>query len=260
MFTTAIGVKEGSGRFFRTTIAASVGLHVAAGTFFVVASFWKITRLSPKAQELIFQPLASPSTSPPESAAAAPSAPVIPKHPNTEPVAPRHEKTMQPADRATAMPAAAPDEGGPGTDEPAAAPGGGLGDASNTVGSVIGIPDIGATQIQIPPPPVVAPPQMVDRREIEGQRVAGDPQIRLSDDIVAMLDGQGVEMLAVSVRLCIDEAGVPSSIRFTPGTGFERVEQTIRSQMSTWRYRPWMVNGQAMRVCFPVLFKYRITQ
>jgi protein TonB len=257
MFTTAMGVKDQGGRFFRATIAVSVGLHVAAGAFFVVASFWKVAKLNPKTQELIFQPLASPSASTAEPAAS-PSAPVPQKHSNAERPTPRRERMVQPADGPTAP--AAPDDGLPGAGAPSAAPGGGLGEGANVVGSVIGVPDMAVTQVEIPPPPVVPPPQMVDRREIEGQRVAGDPQIRLSDDIIAMLSGQGVETLAVSVRLCIDETGVPASVRFTPATGFDRVDETIRSQMSTWRYRPWVVNGQAMRVCFPVLFKYRIMQ
>jgi hypothetical protein len=31
MFAAAMDVKEGSGRFFRVTVAVSIGLHVAAG-------------------------------------------------------------------------------------------------------------------------------------------------------------------------------------------------------------------------------------
>jgi hypothetical protein len=250
-------VQERSGRFFRVTVAASIGLHVAAGAFFVVASLWKIAKLSPKAQELIFQPLMSPSAAP-EPAAGAPSAPAPDKHSTIEKATSRHDRVTQPTEQA-ARSVTPPVDAASGTDESNGAPAGGLGQGSDAVGSVVGVPDIGQVPVQVPPP-AAPPPQMVERHEIEGQRIAGDPQVRLPDDIVAMLSGQDVAALSVSVRLCIDEHGAPSSIRFTPSTGFDRVDETIRIQMATWRYQPWRVNGQVMRVCFPVLFKYRITQ
>ena len=69
MFTTAVGTKDGSSRFFRLTVAVSIALHVAGGAAFLVASFWKIAKLNPKGQELVFR-----STLPSEGSSGAPAA------------------------------------------------------------------------------------------------------------------------------------------------------------------------------------------
>jgi hypothetical protein len=254
MFTTAVGTQDGSSRFFRLTVAVSIALHVAAGAVFLVASFWKITKLNPKGQELVFH-----STLPSEApAAAAPSAPAAPEkgridHPQrtTQPDATRPVASATPA----AEPASAPSggvPGGTGDDPDGTAEGVGAG-----TGGPVGL---GTEAIDIPEVPKIPPPtQELAPEQLEGQRVSGDPRILLPDGVLSMLRGQGVDRLGVAVRLCVDATGRPSSIGFARSSGYAQVDEVIRREIGRWRYSPWMVDGVATAACFPVVFQYKIT-
>lgn len=253
MFTTAVGTKDGSSRFFRLTVAVSIALHVAGGAAFLVASFWKIAKLNPKGQELVFR-----STLPSEGSSAPAAAPSTPEkgkidHGPERQVRPDASHAVA-SDTPAANPAATPGGGTPG------GIGNGPGGGGEGIDHAVGVPDVGTDPVDIPPPPKLPPPtQELAQEQIEGQRVSGDPKIYLPDGVLAMLRGQGVDRLRVVVQLCVDEAGRPSSIVFTPPTGYAQVEAAIRGEMNRWRYRPWVVDGLAARACFPVIFQYRIT-
>ena len=256
MFATATGVKEGSGRFFRLTIAASVALHVAAGATLVVASFWKITKLSPKVQELVFR-------EPLEDGAHAKESPATPP-PATKPSASgvrASARVAQRADRREVEPRTAADSAAsqasslPGAEtDPSGDPGTGTGQGASGVGGDKDVPGIG-----LPQTPVDDQDRQPGPGEIEGQRLSGNRDIRLPDQVLATLRMDGRTALRVSVQLCIDEQGLPTAVRFTPSSGYDQVDELIREQMLQWRYRPWVVRGTAVRVCTPVTFSYRIT-
>src|SRR5690349_3341068 len=93
MFASSVGVADGSRRFVRTTVAVSMALHIAAGATLLVASFWKISRLAPRATELTFIGGSPAPLGEPAAAAAAPEKRTIKRE------APRPEETVQPTDK-----------------------------------------------------------------------------------------------------------------------------------------------------------------
>lgn len=110
--------------------------------------------------------------------------------------------------------------------------------------------------VAAPPPP--APPQNVAQQMLEGQRIAGDKQIQLGDANNTMLKNQGINKMVVKAQMCLDAGGVPRSIEFKKSSGYSEVDGRIRGEMNKWRYRPYVVAGKAIPVCFVVIFNYTI--
>jgi hypothetical protein len=258
MFASSVGVPDGSRRFVRTTVAVSMALHIAAGATLLVASFWKISRLAPRAAELTFVGGSPAPLGEPAAAAAAPEKKSIKRE------APRPDETVQPTDKRPepAEPTGPitttvgtpdgvddPTLDGPGT----GTTGDGPGDGPPAIVPVVVAPD--PVPQKKDPPPV---PAMIDRKMIEGQRIAGTREIQLPDRVVAMVQANGISQLKVMTTLCIDESGQPSRISVNRSSGFADVDAVVKSGMSGWRYRPWMVNGQPARACFGVVFNYKI--
>jgi hypothetical protein len=225
----------------RSTLAVSVLVHVAAGFGLLVLSFWKISKLTPKPQEIVFS-----------SALALPTVAQANPGPAREPGRAAAGKRVA---RKIAAAVTTPAPAATGTEEPGdteAVPHGG----GTSVGlDLVGTPP-GEIVADAPPPP---PPPMVDQVSIEAQRTAGTRELHLPDGVVAQLRGQGISQLRVSAHVCIDEAGQVASLRFGGSEGHELAEPTLRAGIAGWRYRPWQVNGQPVRACSVVVFNYRIT-
>ncbi len=265
MFASSVGASDGSRRFVRLTVSVSVLLHVTAGIALLVVSFWKITRLTPKSQELVFSGYSQPPEGDP-APAATPSPPAPEQKPklpdSTSPVEKKAlaEQTPDPETQAEEDPSSQTTTESPGSD-----PGGGgglrtdLGIWNGGPGVGVGVPE-GNPDAGPPPPPEKDDPAIVEQRVIEAQRIAGTREIQLPDGVLATLRANGTTTLRVSTKLCINEKGEPATISIGGTSGYDQVEPTIRSEMSRWRYRPWVVNGKAMQACFGVTFNYRIEQ
>ena len=260
MFASSVGIPDGSRRYVRLTVTVSVILHVAAGLGLLVFSFWKISRLSPRAAEVTYfggslPPLGDPAP----AAAAAPE--VTPKKSKPKP---RPDETLQPTDKTETVPeapsaVATAQTVGTSTGSEDSTEGLGTGDRGQGVGD--GPPQIEPIEVPGPPdPPPEKPrvPVQVETKVIEGLRIAGTRDIQLPDHVVAVVRANGVSQLQVATTMCTSEDGRPSSVQIDKGSGFAQVDAVIRQGMSGWRYRPWMVNGTAMRACFRVVFNYRI--
>ncbi|HEU0034935.1 MAG TPA: hypothetical protein VFQ53_30125 [Kofleriaceae bacterium] len=107
-----------------------------------------------------------------------------------------------------------------------------------------------------PPPPPPAPPQNVPPTLLEGQRIAGEKDIRPNDVTKTEILRSGKSKIVGSYKLCITVDGNVSSISQLKSTGFAAYDSKIQTEMRNWRYRPYMVNGRAVPVCTAVTFIY----
>jgi TonB family protein len=109
----------------------------------------------------------------------------------------------------------------------------------------------------IPPPPPDKP-QVVALTAIEGQMIAGEKEIHLPPSISQALRGRGVNQAILVVKLCIDAGGSVTQADVTKSCGFAEADQSVAAKVREWRFRPYLVKGQAVPVCAVKLFRYVI--
>jgi hypothetical protein len=95
---------------------------------------------------------------------------------------------------------------------------------------------------------------------VEGERVAGEKYIVPDDvDRIVMADeAPGRETRAAgSFRLCLDNAGQVVSVTMLRSTGIPNYDRKIiRTILTTWRYRPFMIEGHPYAICTIVSYIY----
>lgn len=244
----------------KLAVVVSVGLHVGLGVALLVSSFWKIDRLEAKNTPVTF--VDAPPPAPPPAAAAPP--PPAASHATTRREKPRiPDEIVQPTEVAK--------EPEPAADEPEAVPegdpdgetgglvggkkGGMIGGDPN--GEIGGIPGGLPTGQPATPPPTPAA-QIVPAVMLEGARIAGTAQILLPDPVRQVMTGQGIRDTKAVVKLCLTTGGVPDRTTILRSTGFPAADARILTEMTSWRYRPTVVNGRPVPVCTSVVFQYRL--
>jgi hypothetical protein len=109
--------------------------------------------------------------------------------------------------------------------------------------------------VAAPPPPPA--PKKLRTEDTEAHRTAGSSMIPLPDGTLARLVAKGVSAVHPKVLLCLDETGAPRSIDFRESTGDPEGDAWIRSNISGWRYTPFVIDDRPVKVCFMVHFNYR---
>jgi hypothetical protein len=74
-------------------------------------------------------------------------------------------------------------------------------------------------------------------------------------DLQAMLRA-GRSYVFATARICIDRAGVPTTVELVERSGFGGYDGKLISAMRTWRYSPVMRDGEARAACAPVAFMF----
>ena len=123
--------------------------------------------------------------------------------------------------------------------------------AGGVVGGVVGAPPPPP-----PPPPPPAPPQNVPPTLLEGSRIAGEKQIIPDDVTKTEIQRSGKTKVIATAKLCLSTSGEVERVDLVKSSGFPNYDDKIRSAMSTWRYRPYTVNGTAVKACTAVTFIY----
>ncbi|HEY4175217.1 MAG TPA: hypothetical protein VGM90_00225 [Kofleriaceae bacterium] len=100
-------------------------------------------------------------------------------------------------------------------------------------------------------------PREVEQDVVEGHRISGEKSIHPDLPTMRWLHQNHVDHITMSVRICIDEKGVPSMVDLLSPSCYPRYEETIHSKMLEWRYSPYMVDGVRVPVCTAVSFFYR---
>jgi hypothetical protein len=91
---------------------------------------------------------------------------------------------------------------------------------------------------------------------LEARRIGGPKNIFPDDATKVAIQESGVTRVAGTFRICIDETGHVESILPTRLTGFPAYDRTLIAGMQTWRYSPFLVDGQPTPVCTKVTFIY----
>lgn len=250
MFDSYVQTSSARGRrWLRLTVLVSALAHAVGVLIFVAWSFWQIDKLEARHVPVSFAKKSGARAQAPLAAAPQAVARAPEKRRPRELVQPR--KDVPPVDL---LPAAD------------VLPSSSLG-ATDT-GSEAGVPDgqEGAngpggsseqTAAALPPLPPPEPPRFVPQVAIKASRLtAADP--RLGDDVLALLVKQEVRELLVVVNLCLSSSGVPTTITWKKGSGFDLADQRIEAGLRAWRFRPFEVGGKAVPVCTFWTLKYRI--
>jgi protein TonB len=140
----------------------------------------------------------------------------------------------------------------PGTDGPDGPGGDGPSDSTTD-----GPGDGPATQPVAPPPPPPVLPHNVAPSALEATRIAGDKLIEPTEVTKTTIQRSGKTKVVGSFKLCLTASGTIGDVSTLKSTGFPAYDETIASRIrGEWRYRPLMVNGQAIAVCTAVTFIY----
>jgi protein TonB len=247
----AIGAGNERGRALKALLfGVSVTLHAGGIVALVLWSFWTIEKLAPKSAPLYFQAATQPPPPPPPPAAPPAPQKVTPRTPKVikdtvQPIVkPDPDPRPDPEPTATGNPDGPTDPNATGPGDPNGVPGGT--GTTPCVGDGCGKPEI------------VEPPKVIDMKTAEAQRLSGTRDIPLPPAVAQTLRAQGQNRAMAMVRLCLSTDGAPTSVTFVRSTGFPEADARIRDEVQAWRYRPYAVNGRAVRVCTAVQFVYQL--
>jgi periplasmic protein TonB len=109
-----------------------------------------------------------------------------------------------------------------------------------------------------PEPVVRVDPPVLPPNVAKGLRIDGDDQIRPTRDVQLGMLNAGQETVRGTFRLCVDAGGAVSSVKRLGSTGYDAYDADLMRGMQSWRYRPYMVDGQPAPMCTVVVFSYRI--
>jgi eukaryotic-like serine/threonine-protein kinase len=112
-------------------------------------------------------------------------------------------------------------------------------------------------------PPVVAAPAApaampnVASVAFDANRIAGDKNIVPDDSTKSEMRRRGSDKVIGAFKLCLTASGEIGTVSLIKSTGFTDYDGKIQTTIRTkWRYKPFLVNGQASPVCTAVRFVY----
>jgi protein TonB len=257
MFERYMGAKaEKRSKILSVVLTVSLVAHGLGGIALLIWSFWKIEKLVVKDASVLYMAAAMATPPPPPPPPPPPKKSSVKK---TDVVKPKNTELVQPNKDQPKPQESSEDEG-----EDEGVEGGVEGGvAGGVVGGVVGgelggveggvVGSVGAA------PPPEPPPQNIPQQAIESQRTAGNAQIQLPAPVLSTLKTQGVQKLQIRTQVCLDASGGIREVSFRKSSGYAEVDSVLKSEIAKWRYRPYLVNGKAVPVCFIVIFNYSIT-
>jgi hypothetical protein len=102
------------------------------------------------------------------------------------------------------------------------------------------------------------PRRLEKGNEAEVRRVAGAAQIPLPSQVIADFRKVGRHEVKAWVRVCLDEQGSVASTCYQLTTGHVGADNHLVREIAGWRYRPFVVDGQARPTCVEVVFNYEL--
>lgn len=110
-----------------------------------------------------------------------------------------------------------------------------------------------------PAPPDLVPggaPPAASSKVVEAVRISGEKTIVPDEEDKVALGVFGWSKVETTYKICLDAAGVPSSVATLQPSGLPGYDAKIRAAILTWRYRPSMVDGVAQPSCTSITFVY----
>jgi hypothetical protein len=100
-------------------------------------------------------------------------------------------------------------------------------------------------------------PQIVPDVALEAKRIAGEAQIQPPLGVAKYIAKNHIPMVKASAVLCLSELGLVSNLNIDLASGSTTYDRRLFEGMRTWRYRPFLVDGEPKPVCTRVTFVYR---
>ena len=256
----------------RWLIAVSTVAHVAVGVGLFTAGVWQLEQLDrPRLSIALGQPPAPPP--PPAGGPVAavkvdvPTKPP-PRHPPREPVQP----TTRPVDPPPEGPTGATTDQPPG-DDPDSTCLVNCGPTGAAVAPVCGNNSVevgeqcddgnaasgdGCSASCVLEPKPKPPTAIISSNVMTGLRISGDTQIHPSASTQNRMTRDGQSKVVGSVQVCISTDGSIASASTLKPTKYDDYDQALLAAVRGWRYRPYTVNGAAVKACSLVTFVYSI--
>ncbi len=97
----------------------------------------------------------------------------------------------------------------------------------------------------------IIPPQL-----LSGLRVSGETQLQPPDMVKTDMHRAGTSRVVASFQVCLDTHGSVASTRQLKPSGYPGYDAELVRGLSTWRYKPYTLNGRGIAVCSVVTFIY----
>jgi hypothetical protein len=108
-----------------------------------------------------------------------------------------------------------------------------------------------------PPPPPDTKSQNIAPTMLESHRVAGDKNIMPDDATKVQMVADGKDRVIGSFKVCVDTAGGVVTVTTLKPTGYDEYDAKIRGLIkTTWKYKPYEIEGHVVPVCTAVTFIY----
>ncbi len=101
------------------------------------------------------------------------------------------------------------------------------------------------------PQPQIIPPQL-----LSGLRVSGETQLQPPDVVKTDMHRAGTSRVVASFQVCLDTNGSVAATRELKPSGYPAYDAELVRGLSTWRYKPYTLNGRGIAVCSVVTFIY----
>ena len=118
-------------------------------------------------------------------------------------------------------------------------------------------PDAEPKNCPVPPMDDAPPAPMMPIKLVEGRRIAGVLGLAPRDLTKEKIHQQGIAAVRADVLMCLDETGVPRTIRLTSSSCVADYDAQILQRMAEWRYKPFEISGKPSAICTKVVFVYR---
>ena len=111
------------------------------------------------------------------------------------------------------------------------------------------------TPTPAPVAPKVVPPTVLETQKISGAIPPLPPTVK---DAAFSALGNQPGMLTAIFKVCIGGDGNMSQVNLIKSSGAPALDEFIKSNLRTWRYRPYMINGKATPICGTKVFNLRL--
>jgi hypothetical protein len=102
--------------------------------------------------------------------------------------------------------------------------------------------------------PKIKKPVLIE--ESKAKRISGNSRIEAPNDVKVSMQRAGDEKVLGTTKLCVDTSGNVVSAKTAKSTGYDPYDDKLVSEMSRWRYSPYVVDGEAMPFCTYITLVY----
>jgi len=99
--------------------------------------------------------------------------------------------------------------------------------------------------------------KIVPPNVLNAQRVSGATDIIPDDATKFHIAKSGKSKAIITAHVCVDRAGHVDSVDIVHHSGFAPYDAMVATKIKDWRYRPYTINGAAVKACTAVTFIYQ---